>query len=96
MHHLHQENSHDSPPNRGKKADIAVKVQRVLRVVPPAHVENVIHQKSRNQFQNRSAEKSKQKKIEVIPFMPMGKENQKTGSHSIQGNPGSMAESSIL
>jgi len=59
-------------------------------------MKDMIHQKTGDKFQCRSAEKSKQKKIEEMPLMSMSEEDQKAGSHTIQGNPGSMAKSSIL
>ena len=59
-------------------------------------MKDMVHQKPGDEFQCRSAEKSKQKKIEEMPLMSMSEEDQKAGSHTVQGNPWSMAKSSIL
>ena len=95
MQHPDDEYRQNAPEHRCRQTDVAVKIQRLVGIVPPLHFKDMIHNKAGGQLQQGAAHQANQKhQQQLFPEGP-GQQHQKRGPGAVDREPGPVTEAPV-
>ena len=95
VHEMHEKERHRAPAEGRAEADIAAEVQRILAVIPPLHVENVVHERAGDELEAGADQHAHQEGHDEVRAVGPGEDEEKRAAGAVDREPRAVTEAAV-
>ena len=95
MQEMHEKERHRAPAEGRPEADVTAEVQRILAVIPPFHVEDVVHERAGDELEAGADQHAHQEGRDEVRAVGPGEDEEKRAASAVDRKPRAMTEAAV-
>ena len=92
---MHEKERHRAPAKGRAEADVAAEVQRILAVIPPLHVEDVVHERAGDELERGPDQHAHQEGRDEVRAVGPGEDEEKRAAGTVDRKPRTVTEAAV-